>query len=302
MVTATQAATAALSVLVVGACGAVLLYGQNTLWPQTESYSESQIERPANTESKKTETKKAESNVEAKRESTTASGQRPASTASDTLAAAAAAVGSTPSGPGSGISSASASPATDAHEPSFDVARVDKDGAAVIAGRAAPGAKVDLLRDGEVQDSTVADSSGQFVMTPPQLPPGSYKLTLKSTSRDGVVRQSASGVQVSGVQVSRSESAALPPAVASARAKAANEPANKAPNNTTKDANTASLAASPVLPSLSSRVVSHGDSLWRISRETYGAGTNYERIFHANRNKIRNPNLIYPGQTFTLPK
>jgi len=290
MVTATQAATAALSVLVVGACGAVLLYGQNTLqntlWPETKSYSESQIERPANTETKKaetnkTETKKAESNAEAKREGMAAP---------DTLAASAPAAGGD-------ISSALASPATDVHEPSFDVARVDKDGAAVIAGRAAPGAKVGLLRDGEVQDSTVADSSGQFVMTPPQLPPGSYKLTLKSTSPDGVVRQSASGVPIS-----RNELAALPPGVASARAKVANEPANKAANNTTKDANTASPAASLVLPSLSSRVVSHGDSLWRISREAYGAGTDYALIFRANRNKIRNPNLIYPGQTFTLPK
>ena len=62
--------------------------------------------------------------------------------------------------------------------PRFDVARVDDHGeAAVIAGQAAPGAKVELLRDGQPLDSVVADASGQFVMTPPKLPAGSYELT-----------------------------------------------------------------------------------------------------------------------------
>src|SRR3954451_20037547 len=54
--------------------------------------------------------------------------------------------------------------------PRFDVARVDDHGeAAVIAGRATPGAKVELLREGKPLDTVVADASGQFVMTPPQL-------------------------------------------------------------------------------------------------------------------------------------
>ena len=69
--------------------------------------------------------------------------------------------------------------------PTFDVARIEPTGEAVIAGRAAPGATVELLRDGEVHDRAVADKSGQFVIVPPKLPPGTYDLTLRSRAPDG---------------------------------------------------------------------------------------------------------------------
>ena len=44
-----------------------------------------------------------------------------------------------------------------------------------------------------------------------------------------------------------------------------------------------------------------GDSLWQISRRTYGAGDRYTVIYDANQEQIRNPDLIYPGQIFVLP-
>nr|WP_280986387.1 LysM peptidoglycan-binding domain-containing protein [Hansschlegelia zhihuaiae] len=47
--------------------------------------------------------------------------------------------------------------------------------------------------------------------------------------------------------------------------------------------------------------VKRGDSLWRISRTTYGQGRRYTVIFTANDDQIRNPNLIYPGQVLVLP-
>jgi hypothetical protein len=69
--------------------------------------------------------------------------------------------------------------------PSFDVARIDRMGDAVIAGRAAPGSIVELLRNGERHDQGVADRSGQFIMMPPRLPSGQYELTLRSRTPDG---------------------------------------------------------------------------------------------------------------------
>ena len=69
--------------------------------------------------------------------------------------------------------------------PSFDIARIERTGDAVIAGRAAPGAIVELLRNGERHDRGVADQSGQFIMVPPRLPPGKYELTLRSGQPDG---------------------------------------------------------------------------------------------------------------------
>jgi nucleoid-associated protein YgaU len=49
-----------------------------------------------------------------------------------------------------------------------------------------------------------------------------------------------------------------------------------------------------VVPRIAATTVSRGDSLWRISRLTYGAGTRYAVIYKANREQIRHPNLIHP--------
>ena len=55
------------------------------------------------------------------------------------------------------------------------------------------------------------------------------------------------------------------------------------------------------LPEGRSMVVQPGNSLWRIARSTYGRGVQYTLIYEANRNQIRDPDLIYPGQIFALP-
>jgi nucleoid-associated protein YgaU len=47
--------------------------------------------------------------------------------------------------------------------------------------------------------------------------------------------------------------------------------------------------------------VQPGNTLWGISRRSYGEGTLYVRVFEANRARIRDPDLIYPGQVFTVP-
>jgi nucleoid-associated protein YgaU len=48
-------------------------------------------------------------------------------------------------------------------------------------------------------------------------------------------------------------------------------------------------------------VVQPGSNLWRIARQTYGAGARYTVIYLANREQIRDPNRIYPGQVFSVP-
>ncbi len=47
--------------------------------------------------------------------------------------------------------------------------------------------------------------------------------------------------------------------------------------------------------------VQEGATLWAIARERYGDPTLYLRVFEANREAIRDPDLIYPGQVFDLP-
>ena len=48
-------------------------------------------------------------------------------------------------------------------------------------------------------------------------------------------------------------------------------------------------------------IIRKGDTLWHISRRVYGRGMRYTTIYQANKDQIRNPNLIWPGQTFALP-
>ena len=47
--------------------------------------------------------------------------------------------------------------------------------------------------------------------------------------------------------------------------------------------------------------VQPGSTLWAIARDRYGEGLLYVRVFEANRDLIRDPDLIYPGQVFALP-
>jgi len=315
--------------------------------------------------------------------------------------------------------------------PAFDVARIEPSGDAVIAGRAAPGTSVELLRNGKLHDRVVADKFGQFAMVPPRLPPGDYELTLRSklpngtdaTSKDSVVvalqpnqkerpvvalmrpdkpsvvlskpappnssggsvtvetvetepsgklhvsGRSSSGAAIrlylnesylasataaadgrfaftvnggvsagnyrvrldeveagSGAIRSRAEVPFNMPATVAANDSNSNHTvgssqspqASQNPHQAAKPQNIAGRAVSQegaaastpdvassgavTVPRVTTAVVSRGDTLWRISRNTYGAGERYTVIYGANQNQIRNPNLIYPGQVFVLPE
>ncbi len=56
------------------------------------------------------------------------------------------------------------------------------------------------------------------------------------------------------------------------------------------------------LPNQSVVIIQPGNNLWRIAARVYGDGLRYTDIFQANAAQIRNPNLIYPGQVFGLPR
>lgn len=54
-------------------------------------------------------------------------------------------------------------------------------------------------------------------------------------------------------------------------------------------------------PSTRTYTVVRGDCLWNIAKKYYGNGSQYTKIYNANRDKIKNPNLIYPGQVLVIP-
>ncbi len=62
------------------------------------------------------------------------------------------------------------------------------------------------------------------------------------------------------------------------------------------------VSQAPLTPSASAVIIRRGDTLWQISRRVYGQGVRYTTIYLANRDAINNPDLIEPGQVFTVPR
>jgi len=145
-------------------------------------------------------------------------------------------------------------------------------------------------------------------MVPPRLPPGDYELTLRSRRPDG---KQATSKQSVAVAVDEEESSALrsraevPQAVGSSQtqiAKLQDNPGSQQPRATATPPSDRGPPPAGVVPKIATTVVSRGDSLWRISRVTYGAGLRYAIVYRANRDQIRDPNRIYPGQILVLPR
>jgi len=270
--------------------------------------------------------------------------------------------------------------------PTFDVVRIDPDGHAVMAGRAAGNSEVTILDKGEEIGKVTADSHGEWVWVPPDpLKPGNLELSLRARHPDGSVAESKSRVvlivpephkdiagreseEASGALVLKvpdeggaSEVVQKPegdPGAAdrlaldavdydeagklalSGRAKPGSKLRLYLDNALMGETETSDLGrwvfnsrnrvppgnyrlrideiggdgkvtARIELPFTSSQriagltegsvVVQPGNSLWRIARRTYGHGMSYTVIYNANKGQIRDPDLIYPGQVFSLP-
>ncbi|MCM2292003.1 Ig-like domain-containing protein [Allorhizobium sp. BGMRC 0089] len=67
------------------------------------------------------------------------------------------------------------------------------------------------------------------------------------------------------------------------------------------EANPPTISQPPLEKSSNMVIIRRGDTLWQISRRVYGEGVRYTTIYLANADAIRNPDLIEPGQTFTVP-
>jgi nucleoid-associated protein YgaU len=278
-------------------------------------------------------------------------------------------------------------------KPSFDVVRINPQGDAVMAGRAAPGAEVSIARGGKEIGRVQADEQGAWVFVPlAPLPPGDQELTLSEHDQAGrdikgdgsvllVVPGQATHVQPTGPIAVLSTPNAAPVTLqaapgppprgakpgalpkASAASRLSLDALEYDEHGETRFAGTAPAGSSvrvysdhqpigdaiagpdgrwtlkpqaPIAPGthdlridqltahgqvamrvhmpfrreqLAARdiaegsiVVQPGQSLWRLARRAYGAGVRYTVIYQANRDQIRDPDLIYPGQTFAVPE
>lgn len=278
--------------------------------------------------------------------------------------------------------------------PSFDVVRVDAEGNAVVAGRAAPNARVAVLLDGTELVETTADSSGSFVsLFSIDLGDEQQVLSLAMRSggsttesgqtvilepfvdedQDGTVAGAArptvlladnTGIQVlqdGGTESPRPESVVIDTisyepsgevalggrgeAGGSVRIYLNNNPIVtveiqedgqwRAPlpevdpklyilrvDELDESGQVTSRFETPFKPESLERLtaldtldpelranqrasvvtVQPGNTLWGIADDNYGTGFLYVRVFEANRDQIRDPDLIYPGQIFAVPE
>jgi len=284
-------------------------------------------------------------------------------------------------------------------KPSFDIVRINPQGDTVMAGRAEPGARVQILDGDKVLGEATADARGEWVFVPAEpLPPGNRQLSLRTVETGGrpavasdsnvVLVVPEKGKDIAGrpteepsqplalkvpsegdgatqvLQKPTPTPAPAPPAPAPAPAPLAvtidavdyddrgrlNVSGTGAPGGQVHlYLNNEFLGRSPtgadgrwrqsperkVAPGVYSVradqvddagkvlarievvfarsilltdvppgtlvVVQPGNSLWRISRRTYGRGMRFTVIYEANRKQIRDADLIYPGQVFRLP-
>lgn len=70
---------------------------------------------------------------------------------------------------------------------------------------------------------------------------------------------------------------------------------------TTDDYMKAAPRPTTTAPKAATYTVKSGDCLWNIAKKQLGNGADYTKIYNLNKDKIKNPNLIYPGQVLTLP-
>ena len=147
---------------------------------------------------------------------------------------------------------------------SLGAVNYDDKGELELSGHGRPGSKVIVYMNNKVVGTATVDADGSWTLIPDQsLPPGNHTLRIDQLDEDNKV-------------IFRIE----------------------LPFQKAEPSDVVLAQASNGL----SAIVQPGNSLWRIARRVYGEGMEYTVIYQANQDQIRDPDLIFPGQIFNLPK
>ena len=211
---------------------------------------------------------------------------------------------------------------------SIDTISYTPNGDVQLSGRAASGAALRIYLDNAPLIDVTADETGLWASTMPPITPGIYTLRVDQLAADGSVSArvetpfkretedalaAATQAPDAAAVVAVAEPAINPtpaadpvattttakPAVDSVATETAEPAAPAATENTASPVAVASTAAKPAPPV--SITVQPGFTLWGIASQQFGDGVMYVQVFEANKDKIRDPNLIYPGQVFVIP-
>ncbi len=192
----------------------------------------------------------------------------------------------------------------------------DEQGNIVFQGRVTAGGTVRFYVDNQVVGDTKADDAGNWIFkgsTP--IAPGTH--TLRADEIDAVgkvlsraelpfLREEAEKViaateteQPAALPVAPAQETAATPDQVQPKSAEPVAPAEVAVQTVT-NSNNVVITTTPGKPSRI--IIQPGNNLWRISRQVYGKGQMFTVIWEANREQIKNPNRVYPGQILSAPK
>ncbi|MGQ0609479.1 MAG: LysM peptidoglycan-binding domain-containing protein [Paracoccaceae bacterium] len=208
------------------------------------------------------------------------------------------------------------------------------DGAVQLGGTGAAGATLRFYLDNaEVASATVA-ADGTWSLTGADIAPGIYTLRIDQLDSAGVVasrietpfkRETLEALAAAAAPAAEPAAEAAPAAETAPEATAATTLSAEAPaqpeapaDDTTAalpqadaGAATAGAETAAAVPGADTApqpsaapitvTVQPGFTLWAIARKNLGRGILYVLVFEANRDQIRDPDLIYPGQVLSLP-
>lgn len=158
----------------------------------------------------------------------------------------------------------------------LDTIGYSEEGDVLLSGRAQPDSVIRIYLDNAAIVDLNATTDGRWRGRLDGIEPGLYTLRLDAVDQAGKV-------------LSRLETPFVRETLEDLHPTA---PENTDPGDT---------SPSKPTPPIRLVTVQTGDTLWAISRERYGDGVLYVKVFEANRQHIRNPHLIYPGQVFAIP-
>ena len=168
------------------------------------------------------------------------------------------------------------------------VVEAEDTGTLYASGTAAKDASVRLYLNETYLDTAQVGTEGKWSLKVVKgITPGTYNVRVDDV-------EAATGKVLSRAEVKFDFAPKVAEVAAATETPSASTPEPAA--TTVKDASAVVVAA------IETATVVRGDSLWRISKKTYGSGFRYLVIHQANKEQIRNPDLIYPGQVFVLPK
>ena len=181
---------------------------------------------------------------------------------------------------------------------SLDAVDYDASGNIVFSGRGEPGTGARIYVDNSFAGDAAVGGDGRWSFSgTTTVASGVHALRIDGIGSDGKV--------INRIEVpffreeTRKVAAAAPTEAPALEAAPAVEPAAAPAPAIQPEA--ALAAAAPAKPKDGRIVIQPGNNLWRISKVIYGSGVKYTLLYDANKDQIRDPDKIYPGQVFMTP-